>query len=95
MKKPPHVARLHRVDASRLADEATLRAAADRLAGQAGWSAVAGWSPSEVDCRLFNFATPAKPEATQRWSWDSGIEMRRASEPYSGPQITVPSGKTC
>ncbi|MDO8973227.1 hypothetical protein [Reyranella sp.] len=66
LKALPHVARLHRVEPFRLADGAELKAAADRIAGSAGWCAIAGWAPEDVDFRLFHFATPAEAEAMQR-----------------------------
>lgn len=40
-----NVARLHRVEPFRLADEAKLKDAADRIAGPAGWHDVACWGP--------------------------------------------------
>lgn len=85
----PHVARLHRVEPFRQADEAELRAAADRIAGPAGWLAVAGWAPADVDCRLYRFATAGEAEAMQRWIAESGIETRPAPEPYRGPMLGV------
>jgi hypothetical protein len=90
----PHVARLHRVEPFRLADEAELRAAADRFAGPAGWCAVAGWAPADVDFKLIHFATPPEAEAMQRWIAESGIETRPAPQPYRGPQLTATGGTT-
>ncbi len=80
VKALPHVARLHRVEPFRQADEAELGAAADRIAGPAGWYAVAGWAPADVDCRLYRFATAAGAEAMQRWIAASGIETRPPPE---------------
>ncbi|TAJ97776.1 MAG: hypothetical protein EPO10_03870 [Reyranella sp.] len=57
MRELPHVARLHRAEPFRLADNAELEAAADRIAGPKGWETVAGWSPSDVDFKLIHFAT--------------------------------------
>ncbi len=94
LKALPHVARLHRVEPFRLADEAELKAAADRLAGPAGWCSVAGWAPADVDCRLLHFATLAEARAMQRWIAESSIETRPAPEPYRGPQLTVTGGTT-
>lgn len=94
MRELPHVARLHREQPFRLADEAELRSAADRFAGPAGWCAVAGWSPADVDFKLIHFATRAEAEAMQRWIAESGIETRPAPEPYRGPQLTVTGGTT-
>ncbi len=89
MKALPHVARLHRVEPLRGFDEAQLKAAADRIAGPAGWEAVAGWAPGDVDFKLIHFATPAEAAAMQRWIAESGIETRPAPEPYRGPQLGV------
>jgi len=89
VKELPHVARLHRVEPFRQADEAELKAAADRIAGPAGWCAVAGWARADVDFKLIHFATPAEAETMQRWIVESGIELRPAPEPYRGPQLGV------
>ena len=89
LKTLPHAARLHRVEPFCLADEAEIKAAADRLAGPAGWEAVAGWAPADVDFKLFHFSAPAEAEAMQRWIAESGIETRPAPESYSGPQLGV------
>lgn len=89
VKSLPHIARLHRAEPLRQADEADLKAAADRIAGPAGWYAVAGWLPADVDCRLYRFATATEAEAMQRWIAESGIEARPAPEPYKGPQLGV------
>lgn len=89
LKALPHAARLHRAEPFRLADEAEMKAAADRIAGPAGWYSVAGWAPADVDFRLIHFATPAEAEAMQRWIVESGIETRPAPEPYRGPQLGV------
>jgi hypothetical protein len=92
LKALPHVARLHRVEPFRLADEAELKAAADRVAGPAGWCAVAGWAPAEVDFKLIHFPTAAEAEAMQRWIAKSGIETRPAPEPYRGPRLGLAGG---
>lgn len=89
VKALPHVARLHRVEPLRVADEAELLAAVKRIAGPAGWYSVAGWAPADVDFRLYRFATAAEAEAMQRWIAESGIETRPAPEPYQGPQLGV------
>ncbi|TAJ87275.1 MAG: hypothetical protein EPO41_23325 [Reyranella sp.] len=89
MRELPHIARLHRTEPFRSADAAEMKAAADRIAGPAGWYAVAGWLPADVDFKLIHFATPAEAEAMQRWIAESGIETRPAPEPYRGPQLTV------
>lgn len=89
MRELPHVARLHRTEPLRQADEAELKAAADRIAGPAGWYAVAGWAPADVDFRLYRFATATEAEAMQRWIAESGIETRPAPEPYRGPVLGV------
>ena len=65
MKALPRVARLHR-GALCLADQAEVKAAADRIAGPAGREAVAGWAPTGVDFKLIHFATLAEAEAMQR-----------------------------
>jgi hypothetical protein len=89
VKALPHVARLHRTEPFRQADAAELRAAADRIAGPAGWHPVAGWLPADVDFKLIHFATAAEAEAMQRWIAASGIETRPAPEPYGGPMLGV------
>ncbi|MDP3378261.1 MAG: hypothetical protein Q8S53_07825 [Brevundimonas sp.] len=93
VKALPYVARLHRVDPFRKADEADLQAAADRIAGPAGWYAVAGWAPADVDFRLYHFATAAEAEAMQRWIATSGVETRPPPEPYRGPMLGVAGRK--
>lgn len=94
LKALPHVARLHRADPLRQADEAEIKAAADRIAGPAGWYAVAGWAPADVDCRLYRFATADEAEAMQRWIAESGVETRPAPAPYRGPQLGVAGADT-
>ncbi|MFN4017499.1 MAG: hypothetical protein ACK4JB_19320 [Reyranella sp.] len=89
VKALPHVARLHRAEPFRQADEADVKAAADRIAGPAGWCAVAGWAPADVDHRLYRFATAAEAEAMQLWIAESGIETRPAPERYRGPMLGV------
>jgi len=66
LKELPHVARQHRVEPFRLADEAELLAVANRIARLAGWCSVAGWSPEEVDFRLYRFATAAEAEVMRK-----------------------------
>lgn len=89
LRELPHIARLHRAERFRVADEAELKATADRIAGPSGWCAVAGWAPADVDFRLYHFATAAEAEAMQRWIAESGIETRPAPEPYRGPMLGV------
>ncbi len=89
LKALPHAARLHRAEPFRLADEADLKEAADRIAGPAGWYSVAGWAPADVDFRLIHFATAAEAEAMQHWIAESGIETRPAPAQYQGPQLGV------
>lgn len=89
MRELPHVARLHRAEPFRVADKAELKAAADRIAGPAGWESVAGWAPADVDFTLIHFATKGEAEAMQQWIADSGVETRPAPEPYRGPQLGV------
>lgn len=93
IKALPYVARLRRSEPFRQADEAELVAAADRIAGPAGWCAVAGWAPADVDYKLIRFATAAEAEAMQRWIAESGIETRPALEPYRGPMLGVAGAK--
>jgi hypothetical protein len=93
MKELPFIARLHRKEPFRQADEAELKEAAARIAGPAGWESVAGWAPADVDFRLIHFATQAEAEAMQSWIAESGIETRPAPEPYRGPQLGVAGGK--
>ena len=94
MRDLPRVARLHRAEPFRLADNAELEAAADRIAGPKGWESVAGWSPADVDFKLIHFASQAEADAMQRWIVVSGIETRPAPQPYHGPQLTVTGGTT-
>ncbi len=89
VKALPHAARLRHARPFRQADEAELKAAANRIAGPAGWYAVAGWSPADVGFRLYRFATRAEAEAMQRWIAESGIETRPAPEPYRGRMLGV------
>ena len=93
MKALPHVACLHRVEPLRLADEAELKDAANRIAGPAGWYAVAGWAPADVDFRLYRFATAAEAEAMQQWIAESGIETWPGPEPYRGRMLGVAGAK--
>lgn len=90
VKALPHVARLHRVEPLRQTDEAALLAAVKRIARPAGWYAVAGWAPEDVDFRLYRFATAA--EAMQRWIAESRIESRPAPAPCQGLQLAVAGG---
>lgn len=89
----PHVARMRRDQPFREADKAEWHAAADRIAGPAGWYSVAG-THADWDCRLIHFATAAEAEAMQRWIAESGIETRPVPDPYSGPQLTLAGGET-
>lgn len=93
MRELPHIARLHRVERFREADRAELKAAADRIAGSAGWYSVAGWATADVDFKLIHFATAAEAEEMQRWIAESGIETRPAPEPYRGPMLGVAGAK--
>ena len=87
------MARLRREEAFRSADAAEWKAAADRIAGPAGWYAMAGWEPADVDCKLIRFATEAEADEMQRWIAESGIVTRPAPGPYRGAQLTV-TGRT-
>jgi hypothetical protein len=93
VKALPHVARLHRTTPFRLPDAAEIEAAADQIAGPAGWYAVAGWAPADVDFTLYRFATAAEAGAMQRWIAESGIETRPAPDPYRGPMLGVAGAK--
>jgi len=93
MRALPHVARLHRTKQFRLADEAEIKAVADRIAGPAGWYSVAGWAPADVDFKLIHFATAAEAEEMQRWIVESGIETRPAPPKYNGPMLGVAGRK--
>ena len=93
VKALPHVTRLHRTEPFRLADEAEIETAANRIAGPAGWYAVAGWGPADVDFTLYRFATAAEAEAMQRWIAESGIEARPAPPKYNGPVLGVAGAK--
>ena len=76
----------------READRAEWQAAADRIAGPAGWYAVAGMR-ADWDCRLIHFATEVEAETMQRWIAESGIEARPVPGSYNGAQIEVAGGK--
>lgn len=84
----PHFARMRREEPFREADKAEWHAAADRIAGPAGWYSVAGMR-ADWDCRLIHFATPAEAEAMQRWIAESGIETRPAPQWVDAGQLTV------
>ena len=87
----PFAARMRREEAFQAADAAEWKAAADRIAGPAGWYAMAGWAPDDVDCKLIHFATAAEAEEMQRWIADSGIETRPAPESGNAGGHTVGS----
>ena len=89
MRELPHAARLHCKEPFRLADNADWKAAADRIAGPAGWYSMAGWAPEDVDCKLIRFATAAEAEAMQRWIAESGIETRPAPGRVAGDSLQV------
>lgn len=89
----PNVARLCREEPFCEADQGEWKAAADRIAGPAGWYAVAGWAPEDLDCKLIHFATEAEAAVMQRWIADSGIETRPVPGAYDGAQLTVAGGK--
>ncbi len=91
VKALPHVARLHRTEPFRPADQAELKAAADRIAGPTGWYAVAGWAPADIEFRLYGFATAAQAEAMQRWIAESGIETRPAPRATALPRPSCES----
>ena len=84
----PHFARMRREEPFREADKADWQAAADRIAGPAGWYSIAG-THADWGCKLINFATAAEAEAMQRWIAESGIETRPAPGTFNGPQLGV------
>ena len=92
LRELPHFARLRREEAFRVADLAEWKAAADRIAGPAGWYAVAGMR-ADWDCTLIYFATTAEAGEMQQWIAESGIETRPAPERYAGPQLGVAGAK--
>lgn len=65
MRELPHVARLHRAEPFRLADNAGLETAADRIAGPKGWESVAGRSPADAVDRRVRYRDPASAGALQ------------------------------
>lgn len=92
MRQLPHVARMRREEPFREADKAEWRAAADRIAGPAGWYSIAG-THADWDCKLIHFATAAEAKAMQRWLAESGIETRPAPGSYDGTQLTFAGGE--
>ncbi|WP_422036517.1 hypothetical protein [Reyranella sp.] len=84
----PHFARLYRDELFRQADKADWQAAADLIAGPAGWYSVAG-THADWGCKLIHFATAAEAKAMQGWIAESGIETRPAPGAYRGPQLSV------
>jgi len=93
LRELPHFARMRREEAFRAADKAEWHAAADRIAGTAGWYSVAG-THADWDCRLIHFATAAEAEAMQRWIAESGIETRPAPARVEAGRLTVGSYNT-
>ncbi|HQS18582.1 hypothetical protein [Reyranella sp.] len=88
----PHFARLRREVPFCEADKAEWQAAADRIAGPAGWYSVAG-THADWGCKLIHFATVAEADAMQRWITESGIEARPGPGAYSGTQLSVAGGE--
>jgi len=70
------------------ADKADWQAAADRIAGPAGWYSIAG-THADWGCKLIHFATAAEAEAMQRWIAESGIETRPAPGMVDAGRLTV------
>jgi hypothetical protein len=89
----PHFARLRREEPFREADKAEWQAAADRIAGPAGWYSVAG-THADWGCKLIHFAAAAEAEAMQRWIAESGIETRSAPGAYAGSQLSIAGGES-
>ena len=88
----PYFARMRREEPFGEADKAEWQAAADRIAGPAGWHSVAG-TRTDWDWKLIHFATEAEAETMQRWIVHSGIETRPVPGSYNGAQLTVAGGK--
>ena len=93
LRELPHFARMRREDPFREADKAEWHAAADRIAGPAGWYPVAG-THADWGCKLIHFATAAQAEAMQRWIAESGIETRPVPGTFQGPQLGVAGAGT-
>lgn len=89
----PHFARMRREEPFRDADKAEWQAAADRIAGPAGWYSVAG-THADWGCKLIHFATAVEADAMQRWIAESGIEARPAPQWVYAGLLTVASGET-
>lgn len=85
----PFIARLHREDPFRLADDAEWKSAADGIAGADCWYSWAGWAPADVGFKLIGFATQGQADEMQQWIAASGIETRPGPGKYVGPQLTV------
>ena len=92
LRELPHPARMRREEPFRDVDRAEWQAAADRIAGPAGWYSVAGMR-ADWTCKLIHFATEAEAETMQRWIAESGIETRPVPGSYNGAHLTVAGGK--
>jgi hypothetical protein len=79
---------MRRDEPFREADKAEWKAAADGIAGPAGWYSVAG-THADWDFKLIHFATAAEAEAMQRWIAESGIETRPAPGRLEAGRLTV------
>ena len=92
LRELPYFARLRRDEPFRSADDAEWKGTADRIAGPAGWYAVAG-TRADWDCKLSHFGTAAEAEEIQRWIAESRIETRPAPAAYQGSQLGVAGAK--
>lgn len=79
---------MRRDEPFREVDKAEWQAAADRIAGPAGWYSIAG-THADWGCKLIHFATAAEAETMQRWIAESEIETRPVPGAFSGPQLGV------
>ncbi len=91
LRELPHFARLRREEPFRDADKTEWQAAADRIAGPAGWYSIAG-THTDWGCKLIHFATMAEAEAMQRWVAESGIENRPAPRRGDAGRLPVAGG---
>ncbi len=88
VRELPFAAWMRRDEPFRLADDAEWKAAADRIAGAAGWYCTGQWR-DDADWKKILFATKDEAETMQRWIAESGIETRPSPPKYDGPQLTV------
>ena len=72
---------MRREEPFREADKAEWQAAADRIAGPAGWYSIAS-THADWGYKLIHFAAEAEAGAMQRWIAESGIETRPTPGAY-------------